>query len=272
MNQKLCSILEKVRSGNPLVHNITNVVAANFSANGLLALGASPVMADAVEEAGEMASIAGALVLNIGTLRSSTVEAMALAAKSASMHGIPVVLDPVGAGATVYRTDTAQTLMEEQKIAILRGNAAEVANVAGRSWGIKGVDSVETREDTVGLAVETARKFDTVVVITGKEDVVATAYSAVKIKNGHPIMTKVTGTGCLLSAVIGAFAAVEKDYAAAAVAAIAFYNVAAERAAERTKNLGPGSFQIEFLNQLALTGTDELNSRARIETVLEAGL
>jgi hydroxyethylthiazole kinase len=256
------TILERVRTENPLVHNITNVVVTNFTANGLLAMGASPVMAYAPEEVAEMASLAGALVLNIGTLNEAVVESMLIAGKAANEQGVPVILDPVGAGATSYRTSTARKLIEELEIAVVRGNAAEIANTAGQNWSIKGVDSSSGKGDIVELGKKAARQFNSMVVITGKEDVVTDGEMAYIIKNGHPLLTKVTGAGCLLTSVIGAFLAVEKDYAKASAAALAFYGIAAEKAAAFTAEKGPGSFQVELLNSLSLVSSKDLKDKA----------
>lgn len=257
--------LVHVRNTNPLVHNITNVVVTNFVANGLLALGASPVMAYAKEEVGDMAKIAGALVLNIGTLTPDEIDAMIIAGKSANQHGVPVVFDPVGAGATPYRTETSHRIVKEIKISILRGNAAEVANVIGEDWAIKGVDAGEGSGNIVELAQKAAKKLQTTVVITGKDDVVTDGETTYVVQNGHPILTKVTGTGCLLSSIIGAFSAVEKDMITASVAALAAYGVSSELAAQKTVEEGPGSFQIELLNQLMKISTDDLHARMKVE-------
>ncbi|MBO0961109.1 hydroxyethylthiazole kinase [Neobacillus sp. MM2021_6] len=261
---KLAETLQMVREVNPLVHNMTNVVVTNFTANGLLALGASPVMANAKEEAADMAKIASSLVLNIGTLNPQTVEAMILAGKAANEHGIPVIFDPVGAGATPYRTKTAQNLMNEVDVSVIRGNAAEIANVVGEKWEIKGVDAGAGNGNTVELAISAAEKLQCVVVITGKEDVVTDGKTTYVVSNGHPILTKVTGTGCLLTSVIGAFTAVEKDLLLASVAALTFYGISAEKAAAKSAQSGPGSFQIEFLNQLSMISSDEMNSYASV--------
>jgi hydroxyethylthiazole kinase len=254
----ICTLLEKVRAKNPLVHNITNVVVTNFTANGLLSLGASPVMAYAAEEAADMAKISSALVLNIGTLNPATIDSMILAGKTANEHNIPVIFDPVGAGATPYRTETARKIMRELNVSIIRGNSSEIANVLGESWEMKGVDAGKANGDVVTLAVNSAKKLNTVVVITGKDDVVSDGTNTYLLSNGHPIMTKVTGTGCLLSSIIGAFAGVEKELVVASVAAVSFYGVAAEKAAEKCAEKGPGSFQIEFLNQLARVTSEDL--------------
>lgn len=260
-------MIEKVREHNPLIHNITNIVVTNFTANGLLALGASPVMAYAKEEVAEMASMAGALVLNMGTPRQDEVEAMIIAGKSANTNKVPVLFDPVGAGATAYRKEVAATILEEVSVSILRGNAAEIASLVGKTWDAKGVDAGEGNGDVTVIAKIAANKFRAVVVITGKEDIVTDGERTYIIQNGHEILTKVTGTGCLLTSVIGAFAAVEKDYVQAATAALVFYGVAAEFAASKTNKQGPGSFQIEFLNQLACITAVEVEKHGEFEEV-----
>lgn len=249
--EKVAFLLEKVRDENPLVHNITNVVVTNFTANGLLALGASPVMADSRKEVADMAKIAKAVVINIGTLNERTVEAMHLAGKAANQHQVPVLLDPVGAGATHFRTETAQSLISEIQFSAIRGNAAEIANVAGENWMVKGVDAGASEGDVAELVKQTARKFKTVIIATGKEDIVSDGETTISISNGHPILTKVTGTGCLLTSVIGAFVAAAETVLEGCVAALTVYGIAAQLAAEKTASQGPGSFQIEFLNQLS---------------------
>ncbi|MBT2696231.1 hydroxyethylthiazole kinase [Bacillus sp. ISL-40] len=261
----LYETLEEVRKVNPLVHNITNVVVTNFTANGLLALGASPVMAYAAEEVADMAKIASSLVLNIGTLNPQTVESMIIAGKAANESGVPVIFDPVGAGATRYRTETAQRIMSEVKVSVIRGNAAEIANVVGEEWEIKGVDAGDAKGNIIELAIASAQKLNCLAVITGKEDVVSDGKTTYVVSNGHPILTKVTGTGCLLTSVIGAFAGVEKDLLQASVAALTYYGIAAEKAAAKTVEMGPGSFQIEFLNQLTLVSSEDIISHASVK-------
>jgi hydroxyethylthiazole kinase len=255
-NNQIGSLVEKVREQNPLVHNITNVVVTNFTANGLLALGASPVMAYAKQEVADMAKIASVLVLNIGTLTEDVVEAMLLAGKSANEHNVPVIFDPVGVGATTYRTETARKIAKEVKLSVIRGNVAEIANTIGEAWTIKGVDAVSGNGDVVTLAKKAAKLLETVVVITGKEDVVTDGERVYIVKNGHPNLTKVTGTGCLLTSVIGAFVAVEEDAVIAATEALTYYGVAAEFAAKCTNKQDVGTFQIEFLNQLSSMTND----------------
>ncbi|OPA81262.1 hydroxyethylthiazole kinase [Paenibacillus selenitireducens] len=263
--QSFTDILQRVRHENPLIHNITNIVVANFTANGLLALGASPVMADGKEEVADMAAIAKALVLNIGTLHERTLESMIIAGKAANASGVPVVLDPVGAGATAYRTNTVRQILDEVRVSLIRGNAAEIANVVGIPWEIKGVDAGEGYVNTRELAEQAAQQLQTVVVITGQEDVVTDCQTTYLIRNGHPILTKITGTGCLLTSVIAAFAGVERDIPLAAAAALVYYGVAADIAAERSADRGPGSFQLEFLNQLAQVNGAHIQARGCVQ-------
>lgn len=263
--------LKLIRENNPLIHNITNVVVTNFTANGLLALGASPFMADGVEEVKDAASMAGGLLLNIGTLNEAVVEACLLAGRAANAAGVPVVFDPVGAGATPYRSKVASTLMKQVKMTALRGNIAEVAHVAGESWAIKGVDAVEGEGDAASLAKRAAIKLGCIVAITGREDAVSDGQQTAVISGGHRLLTKVTGTGCLLSSVVAAFLAVAgpKPQAQfeAVCEALASYGMAAEEAFQRTEGQGPGSFQIEFLNQLALLDPEPAGLQARIRFV-----
>jgi len=262
MEKIAANLLTSVRRHRPLVHNITNVVVTNFTANGLYALGASPVMAYAHEEVADMAKIAGALVLNMGTLTADQVEAMIIAGKSANEHGVPVIFDPVGAGATPYRTQVAQRICQEVDLAIIRGNVSEIANCIGEGWEIKGVDAGNVGGDVEELARRAAKQLNTVVAITGKVDVITDGNSLYTVSNGDEMLTLVTGTGCLLSSVLGAYAAVEKDYVAAATAGIVMYGVAAELAREKANQ--PGSFQIAFLDSLYEISPQLVEERARI--------
>jgi hydroxyethylthiazole kinase len=260
---EVTSHLEILREKNPLVHNITNVVVTNYVANGLLSLGASPVMAYAKEEVADMAKIASSLVLNIGTLSTTEIEAMIIAGKAANSSGVPVVLDPVGAGATAFRTESVRRILAEVKVDILRGNSAEIANVIGENWLIKGVDAGEGAGDIVELAKKTATKHACVVVITGKDDVITDGNETYIVENGHVMLTKVTGAGCLLSAVIGAFSAIAENKVLTSVSALVYYGIAAEIAASKQAENGPGSFQIELLNQLYKVSKPELESLAK---------
>lgn len=268
LEKELSALLTQVQNTKPLVHNMTNVVVTNFTANGLYALGASPVMAYAPEEVADMARIAGALVLNIGTLSSELIDAMIVAGRSANEHGVPVLLDPVGAGATRFRTESALRILSEVHVSLVRGNAAEVANLLGEGGVIKGVDAGESDTyENASLAVRAARQFGAVVAITGREDVIADGTACRGISGGDALLTQVTGTGCLLTSVLGAFAAVCPDMLLAGTAGLAFYGTAAARAAERTAAFGPGSFQIAFLDELAKLHPHSLKGYAAVRDI-----
>jgi hydroxyethylthiazole kinase len=260
--EEISGILEEIRRKHPLVHNITNYVVMNFTANVLLALGASPVMAHAVEEVEEMVEMADALVINIGTLSQPWIDSMVMAARAASKRSIPIVLDPVGAGATRFRTETALRLIGEAPPAVLRGNASEILAVAGRKGATRGVDSVAGLDDARQAAVDLAKTYGSVVAVTGVEDFVADRERTAKIANGHSLMSKVTGTGCAVSAITGAFCAVEKDAFAAAVGALMTFGIAGEVAARAHQ--GPGSFQTGLLDALAAIDTAYIGTCARV--------
>ncbi|MGN8845169.1 hydroxyethylthiazole kinase [Niallia sp. HCP3S3_B10] len=262
-------VITRVRNKIPLIHNITNVVVTNFTANGLLALGASPVMAYAKEEVADMATVADALVLNIGTLTAGNVESMIIAGKAANVANTPVILDPVGAGATRYRTESVHRIMKEVDITLLRGNAAEIANVAGIKAEVRGVDSVNVH-DNREIALEASKLLQVPVVITGEQDVVSVNGKLTLVGNGHEMLTKVTGTGCLLSAILGAFIAVEGDILLSSTSALVTYGIAAELAFEKTKEDGPGSFQMELLNRLAKINEADVKKWMKVEIEEEA--
>lgn len=268
LEKELADVLTRLQKRKPLVHNMTNEVVTNFTANGLYAIGASPVMSSAAEEVAEMARIADALVLNIGTLNAGLVDAMILAGQSANEHGVPVMFDPVAVGATKFRTETARRILREVNVSLVRGNASEIANLIGETREIKGVDAVESEsQDNVPLAVRAANALGTVVAITGRVDVITDGSACRIISGGDALMTQVTGTGCLLTSVLGAFAAVEKDLMLAGTAGLAFYGTAAARAAERTASLGPGSFQTAFLDELAKLHPHSLKGYAAVREI-----
>ncbi|GIP53082.1 hydroxyethylthiazole kinase [Paenibacillus vini] len=271
LERELSSLLVKLQKTKPLVHNMTNVVVTNFTANGLYALGASPVMAYAPEEVADMAKVAGAVVLNIGTLNSDLVEAMVIAGRSANENGVPVLLDPVGAGATRFRTESSLRIMREVRVSLVRGNAAEIAHLIGETREIKGVDAGDSGSyDNAILAVRAAQELGTVVAITGREDVITDGKLCRVISGGDALMTQVTGTGCLLTSVLGAFSAVEEDLLLAGTAGLAFYGTAAARAAERTAAFGPGSFQTAFLDELAKLHPHSLKGYASVREIQAA--
>ena len=252
--------LRRIRERKPLVHQITNYVVMNETANATLALGALPVMAHAREEVEEMVGLASALVLNIGTLSPDWVEAMLLAGRAANERGVPVVLDPVGSGATRYRTETARRILDEVRVTVLRGNAGEVATLVGVAAEVRGVESIGAGGDPLELAREAGRRLGLVASVTGPVDHVSDGETVVKVSNGHPLLAAITGTGCMSSAVTGCFLAVKPDAPldAAAEALIAF-GVAGEDAAREAK--GPGSFHVALYDALAnlqLDGREQL--------------
>jgi hydroxyethylthiazole kinase len=253
--------LRVLRERKPLIHQITNYVVMNETANATLALGALPVMAHAPQEVEEMAAAAGALVLNIGTLSEHWVEAMLLAGRAANG---PMVLDPVGAGATRYRTETARRLLDELDIAVLRGNQAEIANLAGRQAEIRGVESIGATGSGGELAKDAARSLGTVVAVTGAIDHVSDGDRVIAVSNGHELLGTVSGTGCMSTAVTGAFLAVKADapLEAAAEALVAF-GVAGEDAARDAK--GPGTFHAALYDSLYNLDPATLGGRAKVE-------
>lgn len=199
--------LQKINIQKPLVHCITNYVVSNFTANGLLAIGASPVMADAQEEVAEMANKADALLLNIGTLNERTIYSMLLAGQSANKHQVPVVLDPVGAGATAFRARTTLDLLQQVQVRLIRCNIGELAAIAGIAWQSKGVDSGKGQLDIVQTAKIIALKYHCLVIVTGKVDILTDGEKVAQITGGHEKITKITGSGCLLSAICAALLA-----------------------------------------------------------------
>ena len=255
--------LRQLRETKPLVHQITNYVVMNETANATLALGALPVMAHAMEEVGEMAAIAGALVLNIGTLSPDWVEAMILAGQVANQRGTPVVLDPVGAGATTYRTETAKRILDEVRVAVLRGNAGEIATLVGVDAEVRGVESIDAGIEPADLARRAARSLDLVASVTGPVDHVSDGERVVAIANGHPLLAAVTGTGCMATAITGCFLAADPyEPLDAAAAALVAFGVAGEDAAAGAK--GPGSFHVALYDSLAALDPETLDGRARL--------
>jgi hydroxyethylthiazole kinase len=255
--------LRTLRERKPLVHQITNYVVMNETANATLALGALPVMAHAPEEVEEMVALAGALVVNIGTLSSHWVDGMIAAGRAANARGIPVVLDPVGAGATRYRTETARRILDEVDVAVLRGNAGEVATLVGVDAEVRGVESIGAGGDPGDLAREAARSLRLVASVTGPVDHVSDGERVVKVANGDAMLATITGTGCMSSAVTGCFLAVAGSALDGAVDALVAFGVAGEDAAGEAK--GPGSFHVGLYDALAALDPATLDARARVE-------
>ncbi|MGA9451027.1 MAG: hydroxyethylthiazole kinase [Verrucomicrobiia bacterium] len=264
MNLSACELLEKVRRVSPVVHHLTNWVTIYDCAQIVKTLGASPIMAHAPEEAAEMAGIASALVLNIGTLTVGMVEAMKLAAARANQKGIPVVLDVCGAGATEFRDRKAFELLDQAKINIIKGNTSEIARVSGAKIRTKGVDATEVTADLETLAQALAVRRQTTVVITGQVDIVADEQGIYRVKNGDALMTRVVGTGCMATSIIGAFAAVEPDCSKAAACGLACYGIAAELAAKKSR--GPASFKAALFDCLYNLDPPTIERMQRIES------
>jgi len=257
--------LSKLRQIKPLVHHLTNWVTIYDCANILKVFGASPVMAHASEEAAEMAGIASALVLNIGTLTPEFVEAMKLAAKSANKKKIPVVLDVCGAGATKLRDTKCFELLYQTKIDVIKGNASEIARIAGERVATKGVDSGKVGKNLETIAQGLAKKMKCVVVITGKTDIISDSKKNYLVNNGCDLMAHVVGTGCMAASVIGGFCAVNPDLVQAAANGLCCYEIAAELAAK--KSIGPGSFKEKLFDLAWKLGKKEVDGRARITEV-----
>lgn len=252
-----------VRNHQPLVHNITNHVVMNFSANTLLAAGASPVMAHAKEEAADMARLADALVLNIGTLSPHWIEAMHIALEAARDKGIPVILDPVGAGATTYRTETAYRLLDTGGISVLRGNASEILALAKAGGSTKGVDSTDDAGRAIDAIHALAEERDVIISTSGKIDHIIGKNRHIRVHNGTALMSRITGMGCSSSALTGAFCAVNEDYLSASAHAMAIMGITGEAALEQSN--GPGSFQSAFLDQLAVLNEETITRKVQID-------
>jgi hydroxyethylthiazole kinase len=259
--------LNNVRQKNPLVHHITNYVTVNDCANACLAIGASPVMADAIDEAESMASISSALVLNIGTLNVGKVESMMVAGRSANAGHKPVIFDPVGCGATPFRNRMAGEIMDNVSMTVVRGNMSEIASLGGRKVFTKGVDAGESSDITVvPMARELAEKWHTVVVISGPVDIITDGKKTVLIHNGCPEMSLITGSGCMCTTVIGAFCGANPDYPLeSAAAAMAAMGLAGERAWSHWGKEGLGHFHMALIDELGKMTGEELDKGARYE-------
>lgn len=253
--------LQKIRQTNPLIFNITNEVVTNFVANGLLALGASPAMSNSPEEAKDMAKISQAVVLNIGTPTQQQLAAMILAGKTANEHNIPVILDPVAVGATQFRTNIIERLLENISFTVIRGNMAEIAVLNKELVAMRGVDSL-----TDSIAYDTVRNvaktYHTIVVATGETDIISDGDKVYTVNNGHEMLTNVTGSGCLLTSIIGAYTSLKDNTLNAVVHAVASYGIAADKVIKQSK--GPGSFKVNLLDELHVMEDHTVNSLKKI--------
>ena len=259
----VCNALDAVRQRHPLVHNITNYVVMNTTANSLLALGAAPIMAHAPEEMAEIAAISNALVLNIGTLSTPWIDSMLIAGRAAHEQGIPIILDPVGAGATKLRTDTTHRLLAELRPQVLRGNASEILALTDTAAAARGVDSRHTTSEAEEAALHLARKHGNVVAVTGEIDFITDGIRCARVRNGHPLMERITGSGCALTSIIGALCGVLPDYFEASVAALVIYCIAGEMAADDAS--GPGSFNVRLIDALDQIQAHDLRRGIKVE-------
>jgi hydroxyethylthiazole kinase len=255
--KSIAQLLQDLKAQKPLVHHLTNYVTANDCANIVLALGGSPVMADDAGEVSEMAGLASALVINIGTLNERTITSMFTAGKRANELGVPIVLDPVGSGATSLRTKTAERYLKEIKLAVLRGNMSEIKTLAGSVGATRGVDSTEDSSGGKELAVSLARKYKCVVAITGAQDVITDGTRVGLIDNGHPTLAHVTGTGCMATSLVGCFCGVTKDYYLAACAGVMTMGLAGEKAFKANGSGGIGSFRVSLMDVIYQMGPDD---------------
>ena len=257
--ERTAGFLQAVRDGRPMIHHLTNAVVTNLTANVTLCLGAAPVMAPCIREVEEMVSHAGALLLNIGTLDDALIESMLAAGRKANALGVPVVLDPVGAGATALRTQAAGRILDEVRVTVLRGNAGEAITLAGLGGKVRGVDSLEGLGEREEAVATLARERGLVVAVTGPVDLVTDGRRSVRVHNGHPLLGRVTGTGCSATTAVAAFLASSPSEPLAASA----FGVAAETAAEDAR--GPGTFVPRLLDALAGLEPASLLRRVRME-------
>lgn len=270
MLEQAAAIIAKIRAEKPLVHHITNYVTVNDCANITLGIGASPIMADALGEAAEIAAISKALVLNMGTLNERTIPAMLAAGKAANAAGVPVVFDPVGAGASRLRNDTAGQILEAVKPEVLRGNISEVRFVAGLSSGTKGVDAADSDlaaagADALAAAKAVAQRLGCVVAITGAVDVITDGARGWLVENGHPMLAGLTGTGCMCSSLVGSFCgALPGNPLAGSVAALLCMGIAGEIAFEKAGALGNGSYRVALHDAVSKMDAETLMGRAKL--------
>ncbi|CAH0122172.1 Hydroxyethylthiazole kinase [Paenibacillus sp. CECT 9249] len=262
-------LISRVRQSKPLIHQITNYVTVNDCANVTLAIGASPVMADDADEVAEIVAISSALVLNMGTLNNRVVEAMIAAGQKANESGVPVVLDPVGAGASQLRNRTARTLLERIQFSVIRGNISEIKCLAGANANTRGVDASETDaaggpEGGVGIARLLARQYNCVVAITGETDIVSDGVRTLCIQNGHKALGSITGTGCMCSALIGSFCGAGSDDLVAAAAGVMSMGIAGEIAFEQAGHKGLGSYRVALIDQIGNLGGETICARGKL--------
>ncbi|MCB2310608.1 hydroxyethylthiazole kinase [Clostridium tagluense] len=273
INKKIIELLNSIKEKNPLVHHITNYVTVNDCANITLAIGGSPVMAEDINEVSDMVSLSSSLVINIGTLNSTSVQSMIKAGKRANELNIPVILDPVGAGATVYRTETAKKIIDGVKLAVIRGNLSEIKTIYGVNSKTKGVDSSESVSGNGNELIEEkemaralASELNTVVAITGVIDIITDGKTLYTASNGHKIMAKVTGTGCMCTSLIGCYLGAGDNNLLAALSGIVSMGVAGEIAYEGLdkNNGGTGTLKVKILDAIYNLSQIEIIERSKI--------
>ena len=261
----LANLIDSIRQKKPIIHHITNSVSVNDCANVTLSIGAAPVMAEDLEEVEEMVSQASALVLNIGTLSRKQVNAMLTAGRVANRCDIPVILDPVGAGATKLRTESARLLIDRTDISVLKGNAGEIGVLAGAGGSVKGVDSHGLDGDPLMVGQEYAERLGFTVAISGVHDIVTDGHHSMVVDNGHAIMGTLSGTGCMAASLTGVFAAICPDHVASSATALAAFGIAGERAAQEAS--GPYSFKTALMDNISQLNRNDLLTSARIRSV-----
>ncbi|MDQ0214388.1 hydroxyethylthiazole kinase [Oikeobacillus pervagus] len=265
MKDEILRLFSSIQSKHPLVHHITNNVTINDCANVTLAIGGSPVMADAKQEAANMTKLAQSLVLNFGTLGEPSFESMILSGKMANHIEIPVIFDPVGVGATEYRTKRAQELLDQVEVSVVRGNQSEIAALIGEEGSTRGVDAGDIQIDPAKLAIHASQKLGAIIAVTGATDIITDGERMVEIHNGHPMMTKVTGTGCMSTSLIGSFSGCTKHLFAAAVAGTSVMSIAGERAYRfLQKPVGTATFRMKIIDEISLMTGDIWREEVKI--------
>lgn len=257
--QEVARLLPKIRETKPLIHHITNFVTINDCANITLAIGGSPIMAYDETEVEEVVSMSSSLVLNIGTLSSNTVKSMILAGKKANRLNIPVILDPVGVGATRLRSKAIEDILSNVKVTVIKGNMSEIKIISGLEVEIRGVDSIANSEESEKTAKELVSRLGCIVAITGKQDVISDGNKVFYINNGHEMLSKVTGTGCMASSLIASYCGVTSDYLTATVGGVISMGIAGEMAFKSLKdNEGIGSFKVKLFDNIYNLNSDTI--------------
>ncbi len=264
------NLLNNLRDTKPLVHHITNYVTVNDCANITLAIGASPIMADDMMEVESITAISSALVLNIGTLNQRTVETMLAAGKKANELNIPIVLDPVGTGASAFRNETVKSLLEQIQFSVIRGNMSEIRFIAGLHATTKGVDvseadSAQDIQSSIEIAKTAAKQHHCVIAITGATDIVSDGNHTVCLENGHQMLSNITGTGCMCSSLIGSFCSMTDDYVTATTSGLLAMGIAGEIAFEKAGHLGTGSYRVSIIDEISMMNTETLQREAKVD-------